>query len=233
MGNEISCYSGTAALVVDLQDKYNILLSKISALENTQVEQKQKINKLVSDDKKIVENMNEYHVSLENKLNSNFSNIDNKISENQNNILSLQNSYNGTKEKMASMFSSQFSLNAKIKDLENLIINNEGNTNINFSYIYEYVDNKLDIFDDKFDKYDELFAYNNADHDKFKKDIKDLNNKHISLSTSLNGISVRLNHLNSMYTYLMDEYNIIENEMTYLRLQDDRIWDEITYLKSY
>lgn len=233
MGNEISCYSGTAALVVDLQDKYNILLSKISALENTQVEQKQKINKLVSDDKKIVENMNEYHVSLENKLNSNFSNIDNKISENQNNILSLQNLYNGTKEKMASMFSSQFSLNAKIKDLENLIINNEGNTNINFSYIYEYVDNKLDIFNDKFDKYDELFAYNNADHDKFKKDIKDLNNKHISLSTSLNGISVRLNHLNSMYTYLMDEYNIIENEMTYLRLQDDRIWDEITYLKSY
>lgn len=233
MGNEISCYSGTAALVVDLQDKYNILLSKISALENTQVEQKQKINKLVSDDKKIVENMNEYHVSLENKLNSNFSNIDNKISENQNNILSLQNSYNGTKEKMASMFSSQFSLNAKIKDLENLIINNEGNTNINFSYIYEYVDNKLDIFDDKFDKYDELFAYNNADHDKFKNDIKDLNNKHISLSTSLNGISVRLNHLNSIYTYLMDEYNIIENEMTYLRLQDDRIWDEITYLKSY
>ena len=233
MGNEISCYSGTAALVVDLQDKYNILLSKISVLENTQVEQKQKINKLVSDDKKIIENMNEYHVSLDNKLNSNFSNIDNKILENKNNILSLQNSYNGTKEKMASMFSSQFSLNAKIKDLENLIINNEGNTNINFSYIYEYVDNKLDIFDDKFDKYDELFAYNNADHDKFKNDIKDLNNKHISLSTSLNGISVRLNHLNSIYTYLMDEYNIIENEMTYLRLQDDRIWDEITYLKSY
>ena len=40
------------------------------------------------------------------------------------------------------------------------------------------------------------FAYNNVDHDKFKKDIKDLSNKHISLSTSLNGISVRLNHLN-------------------------------------
>ena len=193
----------------------------------------EKINKLVSDDKKIVENMNEYHVSLENKLNSNFTNIDNKISENTNNILSLQNSYNGTKEKMASMFSSQFSLNTKIKDLENLIVSNEGNTNINFSYIYEYVDNKLDIFDDKFDKYDELFAYNNVDHDKFKKDIKDLSNKHISLSTSLNGISVRLNHLNGMYAYLMDEYNIIENEMSYLRLQDDRIWDEITYLKSY